>query len=71
MIGSAWSSEARRRRLPLRCSDGRRGRTSDAGEETESVAGRRSQSGRRGSGGGEEWDCAGGEERETCGEKRW
>lgn len=39
---------------------------SDAGEGKESVAGRKNPSGRRGSGGGEEWGCAGGVEgRET------
>lgn len=40
---------------------------SGAGEGTQSVAGQRNPSGRKGSGGGEEWGCAGGgEEMETC-----
>lgn len=60
-----------RRRRPPRCSDGRLERMSDAGGARESAAGRRSRSGKRGSGAGEEWGCAGGvEEKETCSEKR-
>lgn len=57
--------------MGLPCSGGRRERTSDVYEETKSAAGRRNPSGRKGSGGGEEWGCAGGvEERETCEEGR-
>lgn len=72
MIGSAGSSEGRRRRPWLSCSGGRRERMSDAGEETKSGAGQRNLSGRKGSGGVEEWGCAGGvEERETCSDRGW
>lgn len=72
MIGSAGSSEGTRRRPGLPHSGGRPGRTSDVDEETKSDAGRRNPSGRKGSGGGEEWGCAGGVvERETCSDKGW
>lgn len=68
MIGSGGSSEVRRQRPWLRCSGGRWERMSGGdGEERENYAGQRSRSGRKGSGGGEEWGYAGGvEEKETC-----
>lgn len=72
MIGSAGSSEGTRQRLGLPRYGGRLGRTSDVDEETKSDAGQRNLSGRKGSGGGEEWGCAGGVvERETCSDKGW
>lgn len=62
--------EGRRQRPVPLCSGGRRERTSGADEETKSAAGPRNPSGRKGSGGGEEWGCAGGvEEWETCSDK--
>lgn len=71
MIGSVWSLEVRRRSPGLSHSGGRRGRMSGADGETLSDGGRRSPSGRMGSGGGEDLGSAGGvEERETCGNKR-
>lgn len=71
MIGSVGSSEGRRPRPGLLCSGGRWERTSDGDEETKSAAGQKNPSGRKGSGGGEEWGCAGGaEEKETCEEGR-
>lgn len=52
-------------------SGGRWERTSDAAVERESAAGQRNLSGRKESGGGKEWECAGGvEERETCIDRR-
>lgn len=69
VIGSAWSSEVRRWRLEH--SGGRWERMSDAAVERESAAGQTNLSGRKGSDGGEEWECAGGvEERETCSDSR-
>lgn len=71
MIESAGSLEGGRQRPGLLSSGGTQERTSDADEGTKSAAGQRNQSGRRGSGGGEELGCAGGvEERETCEEGR-
>lgn len=68
MIGS----DGTRRRLGLPHSGGRPGRTSDVDEEKKSGAGRRNLSERKGSGGEEEWGCAGGAvERETCSDKGW
>ncbi len=66
-IGSAGSWEGRRQRPGQLHSGGRQERTSGAGEGTKSAAVQRNPSGRKGSGGGEEWGCAGGvEEMETC-----
>lgn len=70
MTGSAGNSGGRRQRPRPLCSGGRSARTSGVGEETRSAAGQRNPSARKGSGGGEEWGCAGGaEERETCSDK--
>lgn len=52
VIWSAWSCGVRR--PPPQSSGGKWERTNDAGEGRESAAGQRSQSGRKGSGGGEE-----------------
>lgn len=73
MTGSGGSLEVRRRRPLLLHFGGRWVRMSGGGGEgRENYAGRRSQSGRKGSGGGEEWGCAGGvEEKVTCGDKGW
>lgn len=65
VTGSAWSSAVRRWRLG-HCG-GRWERTSDVDAERESAGGQKNPSGRKGSGGGREWECAGGvEEKETC-----
>lgn len=69
MIGSAWSSEVRWWRLGH--SGGRWEKRTAAAAETESASGQRNPSGRKGTGGGEEWGCAGGgEERQTCSDSR-
>lgn len=72
VIGTGESSEVRRRRPWLQRPGGKWERMSDGDEEErENYAGRRSQSGRTGSGGGEVWGCAGGVEKETCSDKRY
>ncbi len=68
---SAGSSEEGSWRPGRLHSGGRLERMSDVVEEMKSGAGLRNPSGRKGSGGGEEWECAGGvEERETWGDKK-
>lgn len=62
MIGSAWSSAVRTLRPWPRCSGGSWERRSGGDEGRWNAAGRTSQSGRKGSGGGEGWGCAGGGE---------